>query len=325
MLFTPFSSGNWNKNVSPCWSVTSSLDKVIRQLETSDVDLLPDLSSHRSLILTSDYGGQHKAATHETFSFLVAGLESCAQWNEERQLVRDRFLNPNRRMSYKALNDRQRRLALLPFLSAADRIPGLLTTALVNKRVSRTLNVTVEDREQLPSSIAGWPNQVLQKLTFVAHLGALLIAGLSSTGQDVLWLTDNDDFVANDQRVIDLTPLFGGIIGGYVGHALGHFRFGTMKCEAGDLQIEDLTAIPDLIAGAACEIPLHFASLTRTAIRVPLRDHVSAKGLTILDWMGRRRMPLKRLLVLVDEGDLPGMIKVKALKIYTDSLDQIPG
>lgn len=62
MLFTPFSSGKWNKNVSPCWSVTSSLDKVIRQLEIADVDLLPDLSSHRSLILTSDYGGQHKTA-----------------------------------------------------------------------------------------------------------------------------------------------------------------------------------------------------------------------------------------------------------------------
>jgi hypothetical protein len=322
MLFTPFSSGKWNKNVIPCWSITSSLGNVLRQLEIADVELLPDLSSHRSLILTSDYSGQHKTATHESFSFLVAGMESCAQWNEERQRVRDTFLTDNRRMSYKALNDRQRRLALLPFLSAANRIPGLLTTALVNKRVSRRFKVTAEDRNQFPSPIAGWPHQVLQKLTFVAHLGALLIAGLSSTGQDVLWFTDNDDFVANDQRAIDLTPLLGGIISGYIGHDLGHFRFGTMKCDAGDLQIEDLTAIPDLIAGAACEIPLHFVNLTHTAIKVPLRDHVSAKGLTILDWMGCRHMPLKRLLILIDEGDTPGRIKVKALDVFTDSLHQ---
>ena len=30
-------------------------------------------------------------------------------------------------------------------------------------------------------------------------------------------------------------------------------------------------------------------------------------------------MALKRLLVLVDEGDLPGMIKVKALETFIDS------
>jgi hypothetical protein len=323
MQVSSFNSGQWNKNVSPCWSITSSFDKVIRQLEIADFNLLPDLSSSRSLILTSDYGGQHKGATHETFSFLTADLAGCIQWNNERQIIRNNFLADSRRMSYKALNDRQRRAALLPFLSAADRIPGLLTTVLVNKRTIRTFNVTAEDREQLPSSIAQWPHQILQKLTFVAHLGALLIAGLSSTGQNVLWFTDNDDFVANDQRVIDLTPLFGGIISEYVGHPLGHFRFGTMKCDSGDLQIEDLTAIPDLVSGAVCEIPLHHAVFADTTIKFPLRDHISPKALTILDWMGRKQMPLKRLLILIDEGDLPSVIKVKALDLFADPLNGV--
>jgi hypothetical protein len=323
MKLIEHSSGHWNKNVNPCWGITSSFDTVMRQLEIADVDLLPDLSSSPSLILTSDYGGQHKGATHEAFSFLTADLARCGAWNKERQRVRDTFFTEKRRMSYKALNDHQRRSALLPFLSAADRVPGLLTTVLVNKRVGRSLKLTTEEREQLPPTIAKWPIHVLQKLTFVAHLGALLIAGLSSAGQNILWFTDNDDFGANDRRVIDLTPRFAGIISGYVGHELGHFRLGTMQCDAGDLQIEDLTAIPDLVSGAACEIPLDKAILTQTAIKVPLRGHISPKALAILHWMGQRHMPLKRLIILIDEGDFPRAIKVKALELSSDSLNEL--
>ena len=133
-------------------------------------------------------------------------------------------------------------------------------------------------------------------MTFIAHLGAVLIAGLSAPGQNVLWLTDNDDFVANDQRVINLTPLFAGIISCYMGHGLGHFRFGTMKCDAGNLDIEDLASIPDLAAGAACEIPLASTWGYQSAIKIPLRDHTSLKALKILHWMGQRRASLKRLI-----------------------------
>lgn len=267
MKLKALSFGLWNKNVNPSWGITSSFDTVIRQLEIANIDRLPDLSSSPTLILASDYGGQHKGATHETFSFLTADLARCGEWNEERQRVRDTFFTERRRMSFKGLNDQQRRSALLPFLYAADRVPGLLTTILVNKRVGRSLKLTLKDREQLPPFVAEWPIHVLQKLIFVAHLGALLLAGLSSPGQNVLWFTDNDDFVANDQRVIDLTPVFAGIISGYVGHSLGHFRLGTMKCDTGDLQIEDLTAIPDLVSGAACEIPVNEMVLKQTAIR----------------------------------------------------------
>jgi hypothetical protein len=34
-------------------------------------------------------------------------------------------------------------------------------------------------------------------------------------------------------------------------------------------------------------------------------------------------MPLKRLLILIGEGDLPGTIKVKALDIFTDSFNEV--
>lgn len=92
------SSSFWNKNVNPCWGITSNLNLVIRRLEIAQTDLLPNLSSSPTLILTSDYGGQHKQATHEAFSFLLADLARCGLWNKNRLGVRNRFLPDNRRI-----------------------------------------------------------------------------------------------------------------------------------------------------------------------------------------------------------------------------------
>ena len=318
MLITRPSFSRWNQNVTCVWGVTSSIDKVIRQLEIGRVELLPDLHSAHSIIMTSDYGGQHKQAVYESFSFLIADLGRCARWDEERLAVRAEFFRDNRRMSYKALNDRKKQRALLPFLAAANLIPGLLATVLVRKEFKDSLRPTPDERLQIPSAFSTWPSQTLTKMAFVSHLGALFVAGLSASGQNVVWLSDNDDFLANDQRVIDLTPIIAGIMSGYVGHGLGHFRLGTMKCDAGDLLIEDLTSIPDLVSGAASEIPLRGTLRSQSRVLVPLRDHLSPKALTVLNWMGQEGTDLKRLLLTVDFGDKPSTIKVKALELYPE-------
>lgn len=315
MLIASPSFGIWNKNITCVWGVTSSIDRVIRQLEIAKADLLPDLHSARSLVMTSDYGGQHKQAVYESFSFLVADLERCGSWDKARLAVREEFFSDNRRMSYKGLNDRERRKALLPFLAAANLIPGMLATVLVRKEFKDSLRPTADERLQIPSAFSTWPSQTLIKMAFVSHLGALFVAGLSASGQNLVWLSDNDDFLANDQRVIDLTPLIAGIMSGYVGHGLGHFRLGTMKCDAGDLLIEDLTSIPDLVSGAASEIPLRDTLRSQSRVLVPLRDQISPKALTILNWMGQEGMDLKRLLLVVDFGDEPSAVKVKALEL----------
>ena len=219
----------WNQNLTSPWGLTASISNVVRQLEISHDELLPNLRLGPALVMASDYGGQHKEATHESFSFVIADLASCWLWDEERRRLRAIYFTEKRRMSYKALNDGRRRQALLPFLAAADLIPGVLATVLIDKEFSQSFVLTSNDRSELPSGIAKWPRQVILKMMFVAHLGALFLAGLSGPGQNILWLTDNDDFVANDERVVDLTALFAGVISQYCEHRLGHFRFGTMR------------------------------------------------------------------------------------------------
>jgi hypothetical protein len=74
------------------------------------------------------------------------------------------------------------------------------------------MEIPAKDRAELPPEIAKWPRQVILRMLFIAHLGALFLSGLSNSGQNAIWFTDNDDFAANDDRVIRLTPLFAGIV-----------------------------------------------------------------------------------------------------------------
>lgn len=318
MAIIDVSGRRWNRRLTPAWGVTAAISKLIGQLELAHIELLPDLRQGPTLILASDYSGQHRAATHETFSFLVADLTSCWLWDNRRLEVRKTLLRDKRRMSYKALNDVQRRRALLPFLTAADCIPGLLVTMLVDKRFIRSLELTVEERRELPPVFAEWPTKVIKKLVFISHFGALFLAGLSASRQNVLWITDNDDFVANDQRVIHLTPFFAGMVSNYSDQEMGHFRFGTTRCDNGDLMIEDLASLPDFASGALCEIPMRGVLPRCSQVRLSVRDHLPRKAVLILGWLSKRGESLRRLTFVVDEGDQPNRVRVRALEFWSD-------
>ncbi len=300
------------------WGVTSAINNVVRQLDLSHFELLPDLHLGPTLVVASDYSGQHKKATHEAFSFLIADLKLCWLWDERRKRLRKKLLSGERRMSYKQLNDGQRRRALMPFLEAADWIPGVLATVLVDKQFIRSLSLTSEDRLALPAIFKSWPTQVIQRLLLVAHIGSLFIAGLSTPAQNIIWLTDNDDFVANDQRVIDLTPFLAGLVGSYSNQQMGHFRFGTTNCDNGDFMIEDLASLPDLAAGALCEIPMQDILLRDSHILVSASERLPRKAASILTWLGKPSQALRRLCFVVDEGDKPGRVRVRALDLLSD-------
>src|SRR5262249_5474062 len=94
----------WNNEVNSVWGVTTSIATVMCWLDLARPDILPDLRSGPTLLLTSDYGGQHKTANHATFSFLLADLVYCDIWNATRTRVRSQLLKDHRRMCYKAMN-----------------------------------------------------------------------------------------------------------------------------------------------------------------------------------------------------------------------------
>src|SRR5690606_32799293 len=140
-------------------------------------------------------------------------------------------------------------------LNAANSLDGLSFSIAINKKCKSLFSGEVPLDLQNPSfePYKKWKSSVLEKAFITIHFLAFILAGLSKPGQNVLWFSDEDNIVANDQRVYELTKLFAWISSEYLRFSLGHLRCGTSRCDNGTRQIEDFLAIPDLIGGAISE------------------------------------------------------------------------
>jgi len=216
-------------------------------------------------------------------------------------------LSDGRRMSFKGLNDSNKRKALAPILEAADQLDGLSFSIAVSKDCESlfTSSPPMDLSNPQFESFRQWKPKILEKAFLVVHILGLLLGGLAAPGQNALWFTDDDDIAANDTRLRDLTNLFGWVSTEYLSFSLGHLRCGTTRCDNGTLQIEDFAAIPDLIAGALSE-QLTMKSrkpelLPGFLISSPI---YSAKTTSITWWYSKASARLKRLFCVVDpSGD----------------------
>jgi hypothetical protein len=107
--------------------------------------MLTSVRGGPQLIMTSDYSGQHAGCDAEVYSFLIADAVYLWLWQEMRKNLRQKYLPDMRRMSYKALGDKQRQAALIPFLRIANCIPGLLLTIMVDKRIKQLFGLSQSD------------------------------------------------------------------------------------------------------------------------------------------------------------------------------------
>src|ERR1700722_6035122 len=68
------------------------------------------------LMFGSDYSGDHSESQFHVYGFVIADEAASPEWPARSWLVREKFLRDGRRMSFKNMNDNQRRQALVPFL-----------------------------------------------------------------------------------------------------------------------------------------------------------------------------------------------------------------
>src|SRR5882762_7748987 len=116
MLITPPRSHQWFHTDAPHLGALNLLSASIAKAEQRHPGIIPDLRQTPTLLLGSDYGGLHKTADFEVITLLASNLETIQAWDRTRSTVRERLLPDQRRMSFKTLNDRHRRIALGPFL-----------------------------------------------------------------------------------------------------------------------------------------------------------------------------------------------------------------
>lgn len=275
----------------------------------------PNGNRGRTLALLADFSGSHRSALYATYGFLLLDLDRNAGWLADQRAFRRRFLSDGRRLSFKALNDRNRCLAIPRFLDMAGDIEGALVVFAVDKSHESLFQPFAPDADRL--ALQAWKPSVHEHLMRVAHLSALCVTTLSRPHQDMLWICDQDDIASNDAQIIALTPVIGQVTATMLRHPMGHIQVGNTRSDDGSLALEDLTAIPDLIAGAACEA----LSLMRRQGRLPVQGlqigvpvGLSAKSSALLGWMSQEERPFRTQLIAI-EATAEGRSRARHIKL----------
>jgi len=298
----------WRRIKNPLFPWVQSVDRIFTSCE------LPYFSGP-TIALMSDYGGEHRTSSYEVISILALDFESTRQWEYMRREIRLRKLKDSRRMSFKNLGDHRRKQALEPFLLAANSITGVCASFAIHKEVKFLCTNPKQFGEFIQQmNLEGrWNAKALERMIRLAHFISLLIAGLSQPNQNVYWISDEDSFFANTPRSQDVANLTSSFTSYYVKHQLGELGVGTTQIDEDDLRLEDLTAVPDLVAGAIADLMTRITAICGGRISrnlaLSLPDKLPPKVQVLASWLADDTQTLKRPIVVFDIGEA-GQLRV---------------
>ncbi len=289
----------WRPLPKPIYGWAMTIEKIMKLLD------LPSLDG--SVInIFSDYSGQHKGSNYETITALYFDLQASSLWELKRREIREKWLPDGRRMSFKALNDRHKQKALVPFLEAANDVVGVLVTLIINKSI-HNLCVSDELYTQVKSDLGllqKWELIDLEKALRVVHLIGLLIGGLARLGQNIYWISDEDPILANLKLTHDIKLIIEKITRLYAPFQLGELGIGTTSIDPGDRFEEDSAAIADLAAGGISEVVNKIAENAGGKIpkglALPFYGSFSPKTETISRWVWSSSGMLKKVVILFE-------------------------
>jgi hypothetical protein len=276
-----------------------SLQKILHNTQ-------PTAFSSEHLLVGSDYGGDHKSSNYRTYAYLVIGdTPSC--WLRRQTLIRSKYLGESRRMSFKRLDDVARQTALFEFLNAANVLDGNLVVIAVHKnvRLHPMSSVEAENLAKNFGSEGKWKGASFELAFRKAHFFALLVSQWARPMSDVTWITDQDEFVANEDRHDVMQKIAARITVLYLNRSMRVFAMNTTKDDGPELEFEDFVSIPDLAAGMVGELSSRLSKYD-TWSNIDGRhelfdDHVQDKTSFLVDWFWKSGGRLRKTCVIVDK------------------------
>lgn len=297
----------WTPLARPDLGVALSISDAVGRGVNACPSTIENLRRTRRLMVLSDVAGDHPAASHRAYSFLVITPDAVQRWLDVWKPIRAARLRDLRRISYVRLGDRRRRGVLDPFLAASSRLDGFLVTALIDKRLQ------LFEGEAVPEEFRHWKRASLDRLLTTTHLLSILLAGLTKAGQDVLWVSDEDAIAPNEARMWDVCEAVARVGSQYLAHDLGHFRFATAKSDDGSRELEDLLAVPDLAAGALAELTSSYvragATLTPDLV-LPPPAATAPKCRRLVPWIAGRIPGPTQIAIRVDPNSPTSVFRV---------------
>ena len=272
------------------------------------IEALPHLGG-REIIIATDSSGLHQENPFETLGLLILDFDFALKWEVLRQAIRRDILKDSRRMSFKQLNEPVRRRALIPFLCAADTINGLCLTIAVNKQIDFLCGGRWMYEQLIASRTlkALWTFESFDRMIRTTHFISLVMAGLCSEGQNVFWISDQDEMFESSQKSEDTLRVLSACYKTFINWPMGTISAGTTEMDKGDRFEEDFAAIPDLAAGALAEIVMRMKNLSGANVsEIPaagLITDVSPKSDILLSWLADNTQMLKRISLFFDQRE----------------------
>ncbi|WP_152033067.1 hypothetical protein [Bradyrhizobium sp. DOA9] len=299
MILVPENNDRWqlltprNIAVRKLWGWGHSIQKILAASEPT-----PRESAH--LVIASDYGGEHKKATHLIYCYLIA-REGIGEWQLYNQAAR-RHLTDARRMAYKRLDDPLRQNALIPFLTAASGIDGHLVAIAIDKR-KKWLSIVPGESASLLEALnlrEKWNPRALEGMLRKVHITGILLSLWSRPYGNVTWITDQDEFVANESRRDDALVAAARFSSFYIDHPMGAFRLNRTDQDVDGRDFEDLCAIADLSAGMLSEVSSRLRNRGWQDRLWTLNGDLPPKAELIADWFWDAKMTLRKTLITID-------------------------
>jgi hypothetical protein len=282
------------------WPWTANVERILRSVQPR-----PFAGPH--VALASDYGGDHKASKFRVYCYLIMDTKASPEWPQRRQSMRRMYLPDGRRMSFKSLGDGYRRPALVPFLQAADTIHGHIVCLIVTKSFEN-MSWRADYSNDLPSKLGlrgKWKASSFEAMFRTAHMFAVFLGLWSCPGMHVTWITDQDEIVANDDRLDDTHQIAARLSSAYIPHSMGVFAMNSTAIDDKDRAFEDLVAIPDLAAGMLSEIASKLAIDGMMPAEQVVHEPAAftEKSEIISDWFWWPHSVLRRTCILIDRLD----------------------
>jgi hypothetical protein len=293
---------SWAPLKTPLFPWGRTLDKIV-------ASAAPPSLRGQTIVVASDYGGIDRKSRYRVDAFLCMDLESSLQWEAERRAVRKQFLADGRRMSYKRLTDPKRVAALIPFLTSALSINGLLFVTIVNRNL-RHLCFGHEHQDGFKKAAdlkARWKPGELDTAIRIAHVVGCLVGGMSSPNQNCYWISDEDNLFGNERQSKDVASLLSRFSSYYASHPMGELGIGTTKLDEGDRWEEDMTAIADLVAGGLAEttnrLSEYCGGRLPNNLAIEYQNHFPPKAELIANWFWKASGRLARVAMVFERAD----------------------
>lgn len=264
------------------------------------------------LLAASDYAGSSRQ--YDVIGCVVTSYRAWEGWESLRRQIRQNFRLGVRRISYTKLNDKHKMRALGAFLQAVSTVEGVLCCVAVNKTVPSFVDPDGTQYANAPE-LADWQcfkPAVFERMLRAASVVSMLVAGLAAPGQEVGWVTDEDEIASNENQLQRLAKAFGSMAGVYSSGRIPTVRVSTTANDA-TLEAEDLAAVADLAAGTVADV---FTALDRRGLRLSetgkldVPEDVPPKAHTIGKWLRIKDQPLRRLFFVAEKGSNRGDISI---------------